>query len=476
MEIQDPHDIPISADLVEILSDVSREAERLRLLGDFPIEVKREIAQAFLPERISDTLNIEGTRVNPRITRAVLQGLSLSETDRYNEREIRNVIEANELIEDAESKDAPLSASLIREIHKLVTGGLLNDAGTFRTQDVLITGASFTPPYWPDIPDLISRLSDLAETFLVSASQAESIIAACWLHATFAHIHPFMDGNGRVGRLLQDFVLVRAQLLPVGIPASRRQEYYEALSESDDGDWAALISIVADSELTALDKIKRTAEAPTRRREGIKKLIKVTGAAARQREYNQYELWRRRIDAVRDEFQKWADELNEATDIFQVRVKVWDPISFEKWQVIREQAWAENAWVFTLMFMVERRRIYSAVFYAHRHEFGRCLDEGEGLYKSVGLFLAGYEEGKRAGLSRFVDPYVRLREIVYNDKGQLLIYRDPVAMDTKNGDLPAGVAMELADPNRWIGDIDSALPDVVEEFLGDMIVKLGLSD
>ena len=97
--IQDPTTLALPASLQSLLADLDAELAAFQALGEFPPEVQDELQRAFLPERISDTLNIEGIRVNPRITRAILEGLTIAESDQYNEREILNVISANELIE-----------------------------------------------------------------------------------------------------------------------------------------------------------------------------------------------------------------------------------------------------------------------------------------------------------------------------------------------------------------------------------------
>lgn len=475
-ELQSPEEIVVTSDLRAILGDVLEDVNRLRSLGEFPPEVRDEIRRAFLPERISDTLNMEGIRVNPRVTRAVLEGLSLSETDKYNEREILNVIEANDFVESlAHSSDA-LSSKLVREVHERVMQDLMERAGSFREEDVQITGASFTPPHFGDVADLIRRLCEMYESFLSENPTEHPIVAAAWLHGSFTAIHPFKDGNGRVGRLLQDYALIRGGLLPVGVPVGRRTEYYDALSGADSGDWKALIAIIADAQLTALDRARAIAEAPAQRREGIKKLLRLTQTTKTKRDYREYEVWRRRLDSIREEFQRWAEELNDEADQFAVRTKVWDPISFEKWSEIKERGWASGTWIFTLTFLVDRQRTYSALFYARRHEFGFCLEYDQSLYKTVGVFLAGAPEGVgQFNFDKFDDPYIRLRELIYDDQGCLIAYRDPKATETKQAELPEGVGVDLHS-GKWVAEYKASVPAVVEEFLADLLVKLGLAE
>jgi Fic family protein len=473
---QAPDGIAVTSDLQAILGDVLEELNRLRSLGEFPAEVREEIRRAFLPERISDTLNMEGIRVNPRVTRAVLEGLSLSETDKYNEREILNVIEANDFVETlAHSSDA-LTSKVVREIHERVMQDLMDDPGAFRQEDVKITGASFTPPHFGDVPEFIRQMCEAYENFLSENPTEHPIVGAAWLHGSFTAIHPFKDGNGRVGRLLQDYALMRGGLLPVGVPVGRRTEYYDALSGADGGDWKGLIAIIADAQLTALDRARAIAEAPAQRREGIKKLLRLTQTTKLKRDYREYEVWRRRLDTIREEFQRWAEELNDEADQFAVRTKVWDPISFEKWSEIRSKGWSSGTWVFTLTFFVERQRTYSALFYARRHEWGFCLEYDESLHRAVGLFLAGAPEGLgQFDFDKFADPYIRLRELIYDDEGCLIAYRDPKAAETKESELPEVVGLDVQD-GKWVAEYKASVPAVVEEFLADMLVKLGLAE
>lgn len=106
---------------------------------------------------------------------------------------------------------------------------------------------------------------------------------------------------------IQDFSLLASGLLPVGIPVSRRGEYCDGLESADQGDWRSLIEIIGNAELTALDRARRIAEAPVRRRARVQQLLRAAQTTVRQRDYNRYEVWRRRVEGLRDEFARWAE-------------------------------------------------------------------------------------------------------------------------------------------------------------------------
>ena len=179
---------------------------------------------------------------------------------------------------------------------------------------------------------------------------------------------------------------------------------------------------------------------------------------------------------IREEFERWTDTLNEEDENVAVRVKVWDPISFAKWEEIREAGQARGTWVFTLNFHVDRRRVYSCLFYARRHEFSYALDhDRDTIYNAVGLFMTGASEGTgEFHFGRFSDPYLRLRELLYTEDGRLFAYRDPLAVQ-RNSELPEGVEVELGRTDRWECKEGPELGSIVQELLEDVFLKLGLT-
>ena len=403
-------DLSTTADLRELISASDQALTDLQSIGPFSAEVEEELRRAFLPSRISDTLNIEGVRVNPRITLAVLEGTALAEADRYNEREILNVIDANTLIEAEAQKQCALSLELIREVHRRTMAGLVDSAGAFRTKDVRISGAAVTPPAWADVAPAVGQLCDA----VASNSVLHPLPKAAWVHATLAGIHPFDDGNGRTARLLQDFILVSAGFLPVGVPASRRQEYYDSLERADDRDFIALVEIICNAQLTALDTAKQIATAPAKRRERVRKLVAQAQRTAKQTDYNKYSLWRRRIDLLLGEFSRWVEDLNTESGDLAVAMKVYDPLSFEQWSEIRKTGRARATWLFRLTLRVRGQALYSFLFYARRHEFSYTLEFEEMERGTVGVFLTGAEPPEfRFEFGRFDDPYIRLRELLF---------------------------------------------------------------
>lgn len=174
-------------------------------------------------------------------------------------------------------KEFPLSLRLIREIHRklLEEGrGSTSTPGEFRvTQNWIgpsgctLENATFIPPI---VPDMKQALSDL-ENFFYEDGDIPSLIKIAVIHAQFESIHPFLDGNGRVGRLLITFWLCAEKILSKPLLylsyyfKSNRLEYYDRLMEvRKKGDWEGWIkfflkgiAIVADEATeSAKDIIK----------------------------------------------------------------------------------------------------------------------------------------------------------------------------------------------------------------------------
>lgn len=138
-------------------------------------------------------------------------------------------------------KTLPLSLRLIREIHEILlrdTRGGNRNPGEFRkTQNWIgppgttLTNAVFVPP---PVPEMMGALNDL-ERFLRSSEPMPVLIKCALAHAQFETIHPFLDGNGRLGRLLITFILCERNILKRPLLylslffKQHRQEYYDRL-------------------------------------------------------------------------------------------------------------------------------------------------------------------------------------------------------------------------------------------------------
>lgn len=170
-------------------------------------------------------------------------------------------------------RDIPLSQRLIRDVHKVLLGGGRGShltPGEFRRSQVWIGGsrpgnAVFVPPPADKVPECISAF----ERFLHDEpEQTPALVKMALAHLQFETIHPFLDGNGRVGRLLIALQLaadglLRQPLLYISLHfKQRRRTYYDLLTHvRETGDWEAWLEFFAEamsaSATQALSSIRR---------------------------------------------------------------------------------------------------------------------------------------------------------------------------------------------------------------------------
>ena len=154
-----------------------------------------------------------------------------------NLRELNEVINYKsfmQYIRDNLDNLPPLSLERIKKIHFLLCQNAIDGvAGTFKTIPNMIIGASFTPtqPYMV-ITELQEWILNL-EAQLESQTKESIIEAICRQHIAFEHIHPFSDGNGRVGRALMVYICLQKCIAPIVVTKEDKAEYISYLNTED---------------------------------------------------------------------------------------------------------------------------------------------------------------------------------------------------------------------------------------------------
>lgn len=121
--------------------------------------------------------------------------------------------------------------------------------GQFREHDIHPFGAGMTPPSWPlvgaRVQDWVDRLHELEDAFRPARHAQPLPELLAHMHSEFERVHPFIDGNGRAGRLILNLVLVRLGYPPVIVFKQQRAQYLSALQKADDGDFGPLGELLA---------------------------------------------------------------------------------------------------------------------------------------------------------------------------------------------------------------------------------------
>ena len=194
---------------------------------------------------------IEGNTLTLRETKVVLEGITVGGKSIREHFEALNHRDAILYVEEVVHGNEPLSERLIKEIHALVLKGIEPEhAGRYRQENVAIAGASHTPPDFLHLPQEMHELI----AWHAGAMGMHPILRAAELHTRFVEIHPFIDGNGRTGRLLLNFELMKAGFPPAVIRKEDRLAYYDALDEAcASRDYSGIADLVCAAVNRALD-------------------------------------------------------------------------------------------------------------------------------------------------------------------------------------------------------------------------------
>jgi Fic family protein len=258
----------------ELSSDVTYQLGQCQAIVDALCELPMQ--PAYRKRRLSVSLNkgaqattaIEGNTLTQDEVAKVAEGEELPKSKAYQAQEVANILEAmNHLLEHvAADKDVPIiSPELIRQFHVMVGRDLGEhfDAipGRFR-QDERVVGP-YKCPRHEDVPELVRLMCDwLIEEFgYITGRQTfrVAVVQAIVTHVYLEWIHPFGDGNGRTGRLLEFYILLRAGNPDIASHVlsnfynETRSEYYRQLDRaSKDGDLTAFIRYAMQGYLDGL--------------------------------------------------------------------------------------------------------------------------------------------------------------------------------------------------------------------------------
>lgn len=182
--------------------------------------------EEFIVEYTYNSNAIEGNTLTLRETDLVLRGLTIDSKPLKDHMEAVGHKEAFDFVSELVKDNVPISEGIIKQIHYLVLADKREDRGVYRRVPVRIMGAQHEPvqPYFIE-PKMEQLLYDFA------ASTEHIVTKLARFHIEFEGIHPFIDGNGRTGRLLVNLELMKSGFPPIDIKFTDRIAYYNAFDE-----------------------------------------------------------------------------------------------------------------------------------------------------------------------------------------------------------------------------------------------------
>lgn len=209
--------------LLDMIDRKKKELDTKRPLTEG--EVAR-LNEEFIVEYTYNSNAIEGNTLTLRETDMVLRGLTIDKKPLKDHLEAVGHKEAFEFVSELVKDNIQMSERIIKQIHYLVLADKKDDRGVYRRVPVRIMGAQNEPvqPYLIQ-PKMEQLMVDFAE------STEHIVTKLARFHIEFESIHPFIDGNGRTGRLLVNLELMKAGFPPIDIKFTDRILYYNAFDE-----------------------------------------------------------------------------------------------------------------------------------------------------------------------------------------------------------------------------------------------------
>ena len=257
---------PKRTDVYKRLDDAF--AELRERMGGLPSPVEADgIWTAIWYEEAHNSTAIEGnTLVRKQVEQLLGEGRAVGNKELKEYLEVRGYADAAKWVYGQALDPGTwaghelLTLTEVRHVHEMALAPVWDVAphphagdderpGSFRKHDIQAFPKGMTPPPWTDVPSMIG---DWVTALNTAPSVPQPIVAIAEAHDRFEQIHPFIDGNGRTGRLLTNLVLVRLGYAPAIIYKRDRNRYLAALRAADAGESGALAEMFARAVLDNL--------------------------------------------------------------------------------------------------------------------------------------------------------------------------------------------------------------------------------
>ncbi len=209
-----------------LIALIEQKMEQLKAKRPFTQAELERLNQEFMVEYTYNSNAIEGNTLTLRETDLVMKGLTIDKKPLKDHLEAIGHKEAFEYVVTLVKEKVDLTENVIKDIHYLVLMDKKEDRGIYRRIPVSILGAKHQPvqPYMimPKMEELLINYKESREHIITKLAR---------FHIEFEGIHPFIDGNGRTGRLLVNLELMKAGYPPIDIKFTDRMSYYKAFDE-----------------------------------------------------------------------------------------------------------------------------------------------------------------------------------------------------------------------------------------------------
>lgn len=258
-----------------IIDELYKEYTGQKIISDTELEAKKEIIfehvkkyvniletiffnkdiyDQFLLSLTYNSNKIEGSTLSENETYSIMfDNVALPNKSLIEQLEVKNHQTALEFLFNNLRQKNQINENLILKLHSILMNGIKSDAGYYRNHAVRILGSYIPTANYLKIPELIKNL----EKEFINKDK-DIISQSTIIHSKFEQIHPFSDGNGRIGRLILIAMLLTENIAPAIIYQEKKQFYYLYLSKSQlKEEYSQLENFICDSILKSYDIIFR---------------------------------------------------------------------------------------------------------------------------------------------------------------------------------------------------------------------------
>ncbi len=249
--IKDPLKTPLSKKEIKLIENLEK-SQKLRI-----IHLSEEQWRTFSELFSYNTNAIEGSEITKKEVKDILEK---GKWPKKSKQDIAETYGVNDAIKFIRKTGEHISIKFILDLHKIVFKNSKDFAGKFRIkgQEVVVRdGYGNIIHFGAPQSRINSLLNELIRWYNKNRSRYPALVLASVVHNQFENIHPFADGNGRVGRLLLNNILLKNDFPPVNIDLRNQRQYYESLQEyQTKGNLRPTIDLLI-KEYSALKKLTR---------------------------------------------------------------------------------------------------------------------------------------------------------------------------------------------------------------------------
>ncbi|MFH1030748.1 MAG: Fic family protein [bacterium] len=208
----------------------------------------RIIAESEVAEQVYNSNAIENSTLTLEETEKILLQIDLdrfiTERELFEAKNLARVV----VYKDKRAKEQELNLEVILFLHKMLISNIRDDiAGRFRNDNEFVRVGSHIAPNPKEVAERLEKM--LAEYNATAVSQ-NIIKRIARLHLAFEYIHPFVDGNGRIGRVINNYLLIREGFVPINIKFIDRGKYYDAFKEFEKNGGTYIMEEIVGKALT----------------------------------------------------------------------------------------------------------------------------------------------------------------------------------------------------------------------------------